>query len=171
MEKDIFDERASRLEEVGKVINKLPGEIRLDAFNLLKAYVTKQGMTGVKEANGVEDGADGADTDAGAASDSLFAKHIHEQPSDNVRLIAAHLFQLYGSEPFSLDEVEAIAASAGITIPNRVNMTLRAATENGNKLFTSAGRGKFRPTVHGELFLKNTYKVKKGTKTRPKGNA
>ena len=42
---------------------------------------------------------------------------------------------------------------------------------NGKQLFVSAGRGQFKPTVHGEIYLKNSYKVKKGTKTRPKASA
>ena len=65
---------------------------------------------------------------------SLFGKFSHDRPSDNVRLIAAYFFQQYGSEPFSIDEVKAMASEAGITIPDRVDMTLAAAQENENIL-------------------------------------
>jgi hypothetical protein len=59
-----------------------------------------------------------------------------------------------------------MADDAGVTIPDRLNMTLAAAVENGKQLFASAGRGLFKPTVHGEIYLKTTYGVKKGTKKR-----
>jgi len=166
VDEKIFNERVSRLEEVGKVINKLPGEIRLEAFGLLKGYVAKGGT-----AESVREDA-GGEVDVEVEADgSLFSKHIHEKPHENVNLIVAHLFQQYGSEPFAVSEIAALAADVGVTVPARIDMTLRAAKENGNKLFQSAGRGKFKPTVHGELFLKNTYKIKKGTKTRPKAEA
>jgi hypothetical protein len=169
MDKEIFEERASRLEEVGKVINKLPSEIRLEAFGLLKGYVTKNAATGA--AAEPKEGA-GGDGDGGGTGDGgLFSKHIHDKPADNVYLIAADFFQNYGSAPFTAAEIEAAAADAGVTVPSSVDMTLRAAQKKGNKLFQSAGRGKFKTTVHGELFLKNTYNVKKGTKTRPKAEA
>lgn len=166
MDDKIFGERVSRLEEVGKIVNKLPSEIRLEAFGLLKGYVTKSIVT---DAVPEDVGSDG---DSGGAGDGgLFSKHIHEKPHENVSLIVAHLFQQYGSEPFTVAEIETVAADAGITVPARIDMTLRQAKENGNKLFQTAGRGKFKPTVHGELFLKSAYKVRKGTKTRPKASA
>jgi hypothetical protein len=97
---------------------------------------------------------------------NLFGKFDHDKPSDNVRLIAGYFSQEYGSAPFSVEEVKAQAATVGITIPDRADMTLAAAQEDGKQLFTRVERGKFKPTVHGETYLKTTYGVKKGTKTR-----
>lgn len=163
-----FSDIASRLEEVGKVIAKLPTEIRLEAFGLLKPYVSKQvgGISGMSkpESSGVESDNDGAD-DA-----SLFSQFDHNKPSDNVRLITADLFQKYGSEPFAIEEIEKIAADAGITIPTRVDMTIRQATDGGKRLYVSCGNGSYKPTVHGETFLKTTYKVKKGKQIRASSN-
>jgi hypothetical protein len=65
-----------------------------------------------------------------------------------------------------VEEVKAVATNVGITIPDRVDMTLGNAAEDGKQLFTRVARGKFKPTVHGESYLKSTYEVKKGTKTR-----
>lgn len=158
MDQKEFDERASRLQEVGKFIEKLPAEIWGGAFELLKGYVSQQAATSANSfANQQKDGGDEA---------SIFSRFDHDRPSDNVRLIAAHFFQEYGSEPFSVEEVKAVAADAGITIPDRVDMTIAQAKDSGKQLFTRAGRGKFKTTVHGEAYLKSTYNVKKGTKNR-----
>jgi hypothetical protein len=164
MDKEIFEERASRLEAVGEVINKLPSEIRLDAFGLLKGYVTKGAVT---TAAGADAGSGGDVGDAGDGS--LFSNYKHEKPHEYVNLIVADLFQRYGSEPFTVAEIEAIAANTGITVPARVDMTLRQAKDDGNKLYQPVGRGKFKPTTNGELYLKKTYGVKKGTQTPPEG--
>ena len=161
MDEKEFKERAARLQEIAKVLEKLPVAVQPEAFGLLKGYVTKQADAPAakhKPAQEHEDSGDAAD---------FFGKFDHDKPSDNVRLIAAHFYREYGSAPFSTDDVKSTAASVGITVPDRVDATLRQAAEKGHKLFTSAGRGKFKPTVHGEANLKTTYQVKKGTKARP----
>lgn len=164
MDEKEFKERSVRLQEVGEVIEKLPAEIRGEAFKLLGGYVTGLTVTPAQE----------PDSSAPLESDedvSLFTQFTHDKPSDNARLIAAHLYREFGSEPFSVDEIKAVATDVGITVPDRVDMTLAAAQENEKHLFAKAGRGKFRPTVHGEAYLKATYKVKKGTKKRGPGSA
>jgi len=159
MDQKEFSERSVRLQEVSDVIEKLPPEIRSDAFGLLKDYVLSDSIGRSNRVN------DQSAPDTGDVN--LFTQFDHDKPSDNVRLIAAHLFREYGSEPFSVDEIKALAAEAGLTVPERVDMTLANATEKGKKLFIATGRGKFKPTVHGEAHLKSAYGVKKGTKPRP----
>lgn len=101
-----------------------------------------------------------------SSDEEFFSAHNHDKPADNARLIAAWFYREYGVEPFSVEEVSAKASGVGITIPARVDMTFVQAKEKGKKLFARAGRGKFKPTVHGEANLKATYSVKKGTKKR-----
>lgn len=160
MDQKEFEVRSSRLHEVGKVVERLPSEIRGGAFELLKGYVSQQATAPSRKERSVED-----EVDSGSIAE-LLSKFDHDKPSDNVRLITAFLFQEYGSEPFSGEEVRAIATDSGITVPDRVDMTLAAAKENGKQLFARSGRGKFKPTVHGEARLKAAYGVKKGTKRR-----
>jgi len=171
LNKKEFDERTSRLQEIGQIIEKLPIEIRGDAFSLLKAYVTKNASSGNDTSQAEQYIASDDNGDADSNEGGLFGKHTHDKPADNVRLAAAHLFEQYGSEPFTAAEIESVATDAGITVPSRIDMTLRVAKDDGKQLFMSAGKGKFKPTVHGEIYLKNTYKVKKGTNTRSKANA
>jgi hypothetical protein len=165
MNQDELKQRVERLQEISQVIDKLPAEIRIEAFQLLKDYVTQSPSS---RANGgtpqAEDDAEGND------GTEFFAKFDHNKPSDNVRLITAFLFQKYGAAPFSGEEVKSIATNVGITVPDRVDMTIAAATENGKQFFTRVGRGKFKPTVHGETWMKATYGVKKGTQVREDGD-
>jgi hypothetical protein len=162
MNKEEFEGRTLRLLEIGKVIDKLPVGMQGEAFQYLKGYVSPEAISHAGD-NDIPAELDGND------DESLFVKFDHDRPSDNVRLIVASIFQEYGSEPFSAEEVGATASAAGITVPERIDMTLGNAVEKGKKLFVRTGRGTFKPTVHGEAYLKVTYGVKKGTKKRSSG--
>ncbi|MBI4529700.1 MAG: hypothetical protein HY695_38365 [Deltaproteobacteria bacterium] len=157
-----FKTRASRLEQIAKVLEKLPAEVRSDAFDLLKGYVTEHSSpprARTKETKGQRDA-------AAQSEEEFFGAFDHDKPADNAKLVAAWFYREYGAEPFSLDEVRAKADAVGITVPARVDMTFVQAKEKGKKLFARAGTGKFKPTVHGEANLKSIYSVKKGTKKR-----
>jgi hypothetical protein len=160
-----FRARADRLEQIAKVLDKLPPEVRSSAFELLKGYATEhRSQSGTKtESSDVDKNT----RDEGDAA--FFGAFDQGKPADNARLIAAYFYREYGAAPFSLDEVKQKATDVGITIPLRVDMTLLQAKEKGKKLFARAGTGKFKPTVHGEANLKATYGVRKGTKQREGG--
>ena len=96
----------------------------------------------------------------------MVAKHPDGRPSENVNLIAAHLYSQYGAQPFKLDDIRNKANEVGITIPTSLNMTLKQAKRKGKALYQHTGRNEYKPTVNGELYFKNTYHVKKGTKAR-----
>lgn len=162
MDEDEFKARASRLEQIGKVLDKLPAEVRGDAFDLLKAYVTDSLRAHLPS----KVTAKANHEDSGDSEEAFFAAFNHDKPADNARLVAAFFYREYGAEPFSVDEVRQKADDVGITIPARVDMTFVQAQKKGKKLFARAGEGKFKPTVHGEANLKATYSVKKGTKKR-----
>jgi len=82
-------------------------------------------------------------------------------------LIAAWHYREFGVAPFSYKEIKELSDDAGLTIPDRLDMTLRNAQKEGKHSFTSAGRGKMKPTVHGEKRLKDTYHITKGNKKKP----
>lgn len=159
MDEDQFNERATRLLAVSKIVEQVPAEIRSEAFGLLKNYVTGEEAQTTQDSSRALGQADNENIDT-----DLFTRFDHDKPADNAKLIAAYFFQEYGSQPFSVDDVKEMAARVGITIPERVDMTFANALENGKQLFTKAGRGRYRPTVHGEAYMKTTYEVKKGTK-------
>lgn len=163
MDQEEFVERSARLQEVGQLLEKLPPEIRKEAFAILRGYVC---LSSEKDPERFDEQTVSNQSD----EISLFTQFDHDKPSDNVRLLAAHFFSEYGSAHFSVDELKALATEAGLTVPERVDKTLASATENSKKLFMSTGRGKFKPTVYGEAYLKSTYSVKKGTKARSVGD-
>lgn len=170
MDQKLFKEVTDRLQQVATVIAKLPAEIRAQAFVLLQPYVTAAPKTpaDLTTKKSLPTGgapplppADPSDKEA------FFESVQHDKPADNTRQIAAYLYGIYGSEPFSVDEVRTLADDVGITVPTRIDKTLSVAKEKGKKLFArAAGKGMFKPTVHGENYLKTTYNVKKGTKKR-----
>ncbi|NUN96523.1 MAG: hypothetical protein HUU16_10145, partial [Candidatus Omnitrophica bacterium] len=121
--------RASRLEQIGKVLETLPPEVRGEAFELLKGYVTEhpsETRTKAKQTNGHRDV-------AAQSQEEFFAFVDHDKPADNAKLIAAWFYREYGAEPFSVEEVREKADAVGITIPTRVDMTLVQAKEKGKK--------------------------------------
>jgi hypothetical protein len=166
MESTAFHERVKRLKEVNEVIGKLDPAIREGAFSLLAEYVTghpQKSKSGAGEEIGDNEPHDQSDT----AISELFAKHPDGKPSDNEVVIAAYLYSQYGTQPFKLDEIRAIADSVGVTIPASLNMTLKQAQRDGKSLFQHTGRSEYKPTVTGELYFKKTFEVSKGTKQRP----
>ena len=133
------------------------------AFELFKAYVTGQ-----KSSEPERKASQSTETDHAEEDATFFGKFSHNKPADNAKLLAANHYRNYGSEAFSTDETRQGVADVGLTVPERLDMTFLGMREKGNSLFTRAGRGKFRPTVHGEANLKSEYSIKKGTKAKPK---
>jgi hypothetical protein len=166
MDEKTFKRWAEKLEQIGKLLEKLPSEVRLAAFELLQGYITETGSKDVEEKKGKEANRIKL-KDEWKSKEDFFGAFTHDKPADNVKLIAAYLYHEYGSEPFSTEEVKIISDGVGITISERIDKTLSVSKDKGKKLFTKIGKGKFKPTVHGEAYLKAQYKVKKGTIKRP----
>jgi hypothetical protein len=163
MDKENFKEYVARLEEVGSVLEKLPSEVRGAAFHMLEPYITGESpQTPANDLQARPSQVGGASIEAA----EIFTKFAHDKPADNVKLIAAYFYSEYGAEPITTDDIRTQAREVGITIPDRPDATLNVAVSGGRKLFNSTGRGKFKVTVHGEAYLKETYGVKKGTKIR-----
>jgi len=163
MDEKEFKRRVEQLEKIGNILEKLPAEIRSDAFNFLKDAIAERSsissaknVPGKTKAESIE-----------STEEEFFRKFDLKKPADNANLIAAYFYREYGTEPFTAEEVRQKASEIGITIPTRPDNTFRYATEKTKKLFALAGKGTFKPTVHGEAYLKETYGVNKGTKKRP----
>ena len=163
MDENQYNKTVLRLKQVGEVIDRLPDAIQSQAFSFFTSYITgKPEAATHKPSNDTAPKLDGSDLD----KESFFGANDHSKPAENVQLIAAYLYKEHGTAAFSVAEINEIATDVGITVPERVDMTLKASKSNGKNLFTSAGRGAYKPTVHGEAFLKETYSIKKGTKAK-----
>lgn len=158
MDKQQFQERVKKLKEINKVIESLDPTIKEAGFELLKSYATG------KEAGPSKGGEDELPKD----KEAFFTKFDHDKPADNALLISAYLYSQYGTSPASLKEIKKIADDVGITVPDRIDMTLRQAQKDGKSMFNYGGKDNIRPTVHGEKYFKDTYKVGKGKKKRAK---
>lgn len=159
MDEKSYKEIIRRLHEVDKEIKSLDPAIREASFKILQGYIT-----GKKK----EDQSEDTTTISDDTMEAFFNKYDHKKPSDNALLIAAYYYSQYGTEPLSYDEVKTISVATGLTIPGRVDVTLNKSTKKGKKLFTAAGKGKVKPTVHGESYFKEKYAVSRGKKKKEK---
>ena len=158
MNKETLRARADRLLEVNSIMTQLEPEVRAAAFLLLQGYVTAESKTPPPN-----------DLGSGSSTEEIttfFSRFNTDTPAENVLLLAAYHFSQYGSDAFTVDELKSRASEVGLTLPERVDMTIRQARREGKGLFQSAGRGLFKPTVHGELFLRTNYQVTKGTQQK-----
>jgi len=169
-----FQERVKRLVEINKVIEKLDPAIRGQAFALLESYVVTGKVTAGKPGGGGGDQQgkppDMTDHDADLEAFVGTLDAEEDTPAKNVRALAAFMYKRYGKVAFTTDEMNALAKQAGLTVPDRVDMTMKGAKVKGKKLFQQDGKS-FSPTVHGEAFFKEKYKVSKGKLPKPSADA
>lgn len=164
MDDNAYNELVARLNKVNKTIGRLDPAIRVEAFKLFVPFITK-GVTRTVDGNDDEEG--GRDVDFDTAAREFLSKHDSKTPSKNVKAIVAFLYSQYGAKPMSIQEIKAIADSAGIIIPERPGATLNASTASGKPVYTSVGSGQYRLTINGERYFNAKYDVRKGTKPKP----
>jgi hypothetical protein len=165
-----FKEIVERLKQANEAVAKLDPAIRAEAFAILRPYVEgdeSPGRSTKKERSAEDEISDEADDEPDTSDlEELIQAHEVKKPSDAVLLLAAYLFSQYGKVPFEVNEITELGEAVGLTVPRRIDMTLEGTKRDKKSLFRRAGRGKFAPTVHGELFFKEEYDVKKGRKKR-----
>lgn len=168
MDKEKFQERIKKIKEVDEFIKTLDSSIRETAFKLLEDYITgrKRKETHIEGEGSTVFDTGGVVIPDESTKENFFSQFDHEKPSDNALLIAAYHYSQFGTAVLTIKETKEIADSVGITIPNRVDVTFKGAKKNQKSLFQTVGKGKFKPTVHGEKYFKETYGVTKGTKTK-----
>lgn len=156
-------------------------EVATKIYKLLEGMEPEQRLRAIKGALSMlgEPIADLRSPIAGQGRDEVDTPDAHSffgnlevsKPSDNVHAIAAYWYSQYGTEPFSLEDVKGLADEVGLTVPERSDMTLSSAQRGGKKLYRRGPPGVYRPTVNGEKFFKDTFKVDKGRKRKPKNDA
>ncbi len=160
------NEVVKKLRELNTIIKSLDPSIRPQSFELLRPVFFSD------EPEHERDQRDQQTETAGKSTgthnkEKFFGSFDHKKPSDNVFLIAAWLYSQHGVFPLTSDTIKAVADETGVTVPGRPDMTLKAAQKKAKHLFSKQGAG-YKPTVHGETFLKDTYRVKKGNSPIPK---
>src|SRR5580700_7475124 len=115
MDSATFKARSERLLEVAKLIEKIPAEIRAQAFSLVAAYVTGKAAPDSGKAHAAND--DGDETVDTEDRGAFFTKFTHDKPSDNIYLIAAYWYGQHGIAPFTVEGIRKLAGEVGVTIP------------------------------------------------------
>lgn len=170
MDKERTAEIQSKLLEMNKLIAKLDPTIRAAAFDIMVPYYfeDKPAARKTKEDKTKAGGGASSMEDVDVSDLGAFLKNFeHAKPADNVMLLVAWLYSQYGAYPIQAKEIKELSDASGLVIPNRADNTMRQAKDKGKGLFSQQGKG-WKLTVSGELFVKDTYKVKKGNKTIPK---
>jgi hypothetical protein len=98
---------------------------------------------------------------------TFFNRDDSLKPSDNVHLCAAYHYSKHGPSSFSLQELRTIASEAGVVLPDRIDMTLKAATRKGKNLYTVTEKDKYRPTAAGGMYFKEQFDVIPGRQPKP----
>lgn len=166
MDKKKIEEVHSKLIEINKLIEKLDPAIRSAAFDIITPYYFDEisSATPKFDQEPKDKGKATKEKEVGTSDLGEFIGQFeHDKPKDNVLLLAAWLYSQYGAYPIQAKEIKELADDCGLVIPNRSDNTMRQAKDKGKSLFTQQGKG-WKPTVSAELFLKNTYGVKKGNK-------
>lgn len=155
-----------RMSEVEEAVLELDQSVRAAAFAMMKSYILS-GQLGASSPPLLErDSREQLESaDPGSLRDFFESRDL-SKPAKAVMEITAYLFQEFGSEPFTTQEIRDIADEVGITVPQRIDMTLKSAKKNGKSLFRSVGKGKYAPTVFGEETLKADHNVRKGRRKR-----
>jgi hypothetical protein len=161
MNEATYKQLKKKIVEVNAVITKLDPAIKTDAFSLLKPYL-REGQT--LHADNKDEHTNQLGTVHGDAG-TLISTHPDGSPADNVSLVAAYLYSQYGSTTFSPADIKELGDSFGLTVPNRIDNTLKAAKRGGKRLFQKVGK-QFKVTVTGEAHFKTEYRVTKGSKSR-----
>ena len=162
MDKKIIEEVKQHLLDINKTIASLDPAIRGAAFNILAPYYFDKipPPADDKKTPPAKKQLPSSDT---ASIESFFATHEHDKPAENVFLIAAWLYSQHGTTPLTAALCNEISSQVGITVPGRADNTMRQAKHNGKNLFRQQGKG-WMLTTSGELYVKETYGVRKGNK-------
>ncbi|MHC2993898.1 MAG: hypothetical protein IBV53_00105 [Candidatus Atribacteria bacterium] len=155
-----------KLLEINQIISELDPVIRAQAFEILAPHYFEERLpkktTIEKRAEKVKK----VEVISTEDEATFFRAFSHEKPFKNVHLIVAWYYSQYGLFPITTKLLSQKANEVGLTIPERPDATMRAAKKDGKNLYHKLGNG-YQPTVHGEVYLSENYKVSKGTKALP----
>lgn len=166
MDKKSIEEMKAKLLEISEFVSRLDPSMRVVAFEMLRPrYFGEKSVQKTPDPQNSDMPNAGTATNNGAPTDlaDFIKPHEHKKPADNILLLAAWLYSTRGVYPITVKEVKDLGDSCGLVIPGRPDNTMRTTKKKGKSLFNQQGKG-WQPTVSGETYLKDTYKVKKGNK-------
>lgn len=158
-----FEKTSALLLKINDVVGKMDESVRVQTFDLLVSkFIGKQAPSKLaaapKEVDApvVESAVDTSDLGP------FIASFDTKKPADALNVLVAWIFSQRGSQPFSIKELKDLADASGLTIPSRPDMTFKGSKNGGKALFVQSGKN-WKLTVSGELHIKESYKVTKGS--------
>lgn len=149
-----------------EIVAILTGEDSVTRQRAVQAAMMLLGETVSRPINNQSDASLDAGNDDRADLASFFNREGDLKPADYAYLCAAYHFSQFGAAAFLTTEIRAIAADAGVIVPDRLDKTFTQATKKGKKLFQNVGRGTFKPTATGGIEFGERWGVKPGRKTK-----
>lgn len=166
MSLDNFEEIKKTILDINEVVAKVDPVIKQAVFDILVGKFINKSKAGASKVDSVladESKEKNVDThDLGAFITSFDTK----KPAEALMVLAAWLYSQYGVYAITPKDLKELADSCGLTIPTRPDVTLRQAKASGKNKFVQQGKG-WKLTVTGELAMKESYGVTKGTKPLP----
>ena len=160
MSEEIIDKMKSKLTDINKTIAALDPSVRLAAFNILAPYYFDDYKPQTEEKEFKVKPRHSPATDD---IEKFFAAYDCKDPGENVLLIVAWIYSQNGLIPITAAMCSDVSVNTGITIPVRPDNTMRTVKRNGKNLFHQVKNG-WQLTTQGELFVKDTYGVRRGNK-------
>ena len=84
----------------------------------------------------------------------ILKKNDNLRPGHKAAVVAFHRMKSNRTDKLSLDELRQLYDDIGLTPPDRLDMTIRSAISDGNKLFKRMGQGFYGLTYHGQELAK-----------------
>lgn len=161
-----FEKAREALLKINEVVTQMDPTVRVASFEILVARCLGQSTAAKEKVNGINNAVvDGTVPDASDLGGFISSLDT-SKPAEAVMVLVAWLYSNYGVYSISAKEINELADACGLTVPKRPDNTMRTTKYNGKNLFSQQGKG-WQLTVSGELYMKETYKVKKGSKTLP----
>jgi hypothetical protein len=159
-----------RMQGVEQAVLELDESVRGAAFFMMKEYILGE----AREARALSVGRDDAPSDPADDSDGVdedivtfFSGREIKKPAAAVYAATGYLYSQYGSVPFTTKDIQDLADQVGLTVPGRIDRTLRTAQRNNKAVFRASKSGDWKVTTTGELVLKEMFGIEKGRKKRP----
>ncbi|XQA62646.1 hypothetical protein ACM9XD_04585 [Xanthomonas sacchari] len=165
MESKDFESVKALLLSINEIVAQMDPSVRVSTFDLLTSRFLEQSKVAPAESRKA-DSSKSQDTPDTTDLGTFISSFDTSKPSEAVMVLVAWLYSNYGVYPISAKEIKELADSCGLTVPNRSDNTMRGAKNNNKALFTQQSKG-WQLTVSGEIYMKDTYKVKKGNTPLP----
>ncbi len=156
----------ARMKEVEAAVKKLDPSVRAAAFAMMEEYILSDDGS-ASSVESVRGGAKRSPASRPGSATAFMKRHESEKDHENVLAAAAWWYSQYGNAWFEPNkDLRAIADQAGLTVPVRIDMTIRQLKRDDKPVFRKSGT-RYSPTPKGERFLRRQFNVTKGSGTPP----